>query len=151
MHRLSGYPQWFYAAILIVLTILLGSGTLLIPHLLELRLDMDSPVHVPGGIRLGSAALHSLSAFFTVGIIGALATVHMRAGWKRKLNRLSGVLSLCLLLFLVLSALGIYYFGDMDLSRLSSLSHTLVGLVLIPLFFWHGIAGRRIRRQHQRR
>ena len=151
MHRLSGYPQWLYGGILLVLALLLGSGTLLIPHLLELRLDMDSPVHVSGGIRLGSAAMHSLSAFLTVGVVGALATVHMRAGWKRKLNRLSGILLFAIFAFLLLSALGIFYFGDMDLSRLSSLSHTLVGVALVPLFIWHSVAGRRIRNQHQRR
>lgn len=149
MRRLSGYPHWFYAAIMAVLTILLASGILLLPHMLELRMDMESPVHVSGSVRLGGAALHSFSAFLAIGVIGALATVHMRAGWNRKLNRFSGTTLLGLFFFLLASAVGIYYFGDMDLSRLSSLGHSLVGLALVPLFVWHSIAGRRIRRQRR--
>ena len=147
MRRLSGYPHWFYATILAVLTVLLGSGVLLLPHMLELRLDMDSPVQVSGSLRLAGAALHSFSAFLSIGFIGALATVHMRAGWHRKLNRFSGVALLCLFAFLLLSAVGIYYFGDQDLSRLSSLSHSLVSLAVVVLFIWHSIAGRRLRLQ----
>lgn len=150
MRRLSGYPPWFYAAILAVLAVLLGSGLLLLPHMLELRLDMDSPLQVPGSLRLAGAALHSFSAFLAIGFIGALATVHMRAGWQRKLNRFSGLALLCLFGFLLLSAVGIYYFGDEELSRLSSLSHSLTSLAVAALFTWHSVAGRRIRLQKRR-
>ncbi|WP_346837236.1 hypothetical protein [Microbulbifer sp. SAOS-129_SWC] len=150
MRRLSGYPRWFYAALMITVAALTASGLLLIPNMMELRLDMDAPLHFSGSLRLASAATHSLTAFLTIGLIGALATVHMRAGWHRRQNRVSGLLLVLLFAFLLASAVGIYYFGDMDLSRLSSLSHSLVGLVLVLLFAWHAVVGRRIRLQKRR-
>ncbi|WP_193161408.1 hypothetical protein [Microbulbifer hainanensis] len=150
MRRLSGYPRWFYAALMIVVTALVASGILLLPNMIELRLDMDAPVHLSGSLRLASAAAHSFTAFLAIGVVGALATVHMRVGWNRKQNRKSGISLLALFFFLLASAVGIYYFGDMDLSRLSSLSHSLVGLVLVLLFAWHAVVGRRIRLQKRR-
>jgi len=150
MRRLSGYPRWFYAALMITVAALTGSGLLLIPNMLELRLDMDAPLHIAGSLRLTSAATHSFTAFLTIGLVGALATVHMRAGWHRRQNRVSGIALVALFFFLLASAVGIYYFGDMDLSRWSSLSHSIVGLVLVLLFGWHAVVGRRIRLRKQR-
>ena len=150
MRRLSGYPPWFYGFALTVLAILFASGLLLIPHLMEFRLDMDAPLQVSSGVRLGSAALHSFIAFIAIGLVGALANVHMRAGWHRKLNRTSGLLLLGIFGFLLGSAVGIYYFGDEALSQFASLSHTLVGLALLLFFIWHSLRGRTIRRQQQK-
>lgn len=151
MRRLSGYPQWFYGFALVVLATLFASGLVLIPHLLEFRLDMDSPVQVSSGLRLGSAAVHCFIAFVAIGLVGSLANVHMRAGWHRKLNRTSGLLLLGLFLCLLATAVGIYYFGDEDLSRFASLGHTLVGLALLLFFLWHSLRARWIRGQQQKR
>ena len=151
MRRLSGYPPWFYGFALAVLCTLFGSGMLLIPHLMEFRLDMDPPIEVSSGLRLGSAALHSFIAFIAIGLVGALANVHMRAGWHRKLNRTSGLFLLGIFLFLLASAVGIYYFGDETLSQFASLGHTLVGLALLLFFIWHSLRGRNIRKRQLRR
>ncbi|WP_226646776.1 hypothetical protein [Microbulbifer variabilis] len=150
MRRLSGYPRWFYSALIAASVGLLASGILLIPTMMDLRLDMEPPVQIPGDLRLTGAAIHCLIAFITIGMVGALATVHMRSGWRRKLNRVSGILLLLLFSFLLLSGTGIYYFGDPELSQLSSLTHTIAGAIIAVLFTWHLAMGLRIRRLAKR-
>ena len=71
----------------------------------------------------------------------------IRLGWRRRMNRLSGCLLLIRFVLLLFSAVDIYYLGDPDLSRFTSLFHSVIGLTLILFFIWHSIRGRRIRAQ----
>jgi hypothetical protein len=124
---------------------LLVSGVLLMPTMLEMRMAWDSPVRVSADVRLASAALHTTIAFATMILIGSLSAVHMRVGWKRHLNRISGIGLMLLFGVLLLTAVGMFYVGDEDFSRWSSVVHTAVGLVITLLFCWHMEKGRRIR------
>jgi hypothetical protein len=145
MRRLSSYPRWFFSLLISVLLALLSSGLLLIPSMMEMRLDLAAPFAVDGGLRVGSAALHTTAAFLTMILVGALSIVHMRMGWRRHLNRISGLALLLFLAVLLLSAVGMFYFGDEAFSRVSSIVHTLAGFALTVLFLWHLEHGRRIR------
>lgn len=60
----------------------LSLGSSLIPHLVECRLDMDAPIQVCSRGRQDNAALHSFIAFIAIGLVGALANVHRRAGGR---------------------------------------------------------------------
>ena len=144
MRRMAGYPRGFYGFMIAVFMALVASGLMLLPSMLQMRLDWESPLHVGGDLRLASAALHCVAAFLAMGLLGALSTVHMRAGWHRRRNRVSGVSLLVLLLVLMLTAVGVYYFGDENLSRWSSLIHTVVGLLLVAVVLWHGVIGHRL-------
>ncbi len=131
---------------MVVLAVLVASGVLLIPDMLEMRLDWPSPVVVAGDVRLGSAAAHSLAGMITVGLAGALSTHHARSGWLRRRNHASGILMIALVLALVVTAVGIYYLGDPGWSRSASASHALLGLFVTAVFAWHHVNGRRLRR-----
>lgn len=145
MRRLRGYPQWFYATSLAVLATLFVSGLLLLPDMLDMRLEWDMPFRIGGGLRITSAALHSTAGFLSLSVLGALATLHVRVGWYHRRNRWSGVTLLVLFALLLVSAIGIYYLGDPAWSRGSSVLHTLAGFALTALFAWHLLNGRRIR------
>lgn len=149
MRRLSGYPAWFYGLTIGILLSLLASALLLVPNTAEMRLDMDVPVHIGGNLRLGAAAAHSFLGFLSLVLLGSLIALHMRLGWQRGLNCFSGIALVVAFALLLLSAIGIYYFGNPDLSRYASLSHTLIGFVLAALFIWHSVQGRRIRRSNR--
>jgi len=146
VQRLPGYPRWFPGLLLLTLCGLLGSGLWLIPSLLEMRLDMAIDWHGIGAERLLAAAIHALTAFLSLVLAGALAAIHLRIGWRRRLNHLSGTGLLVLFAAAGLSALGVYYAGDESLSLGSSIVHTVAGLASALLCLWHALAGRRLRR-----
>lgn len=145
MYRLKGYPRWFHAALLAVLGALLATGMVLVPSMLEMRTDWPSPVHVDGNARQTSAILHSVAGFFAVAALGSLVTLHVRIGWRAARGRVSGVLMLSCFTVLLGTAVVIYYAGDPDWSRYSSLVHTSTGLALAAAFVWHLVSGRRHR------
>jgi hypothetical protein len=145
MRRLSSYPRGFFPLLIVVMVLLLVSGVLLVPAMLEMRLMWESPVQLGADVRLASAALHTTVAFVAMLLLGALSSVHMRVGWKRHLNRISGIGLLLMYATLMLTATGMFYFGDEDFSRWSSIAHTVIGLVVTLLFCWHLEKGRRIR------
>jgi len=145
MRRLSSYPRWFFPLMISIMLLLLASGVLLVPTMLEMRLAWQSPVQVSADLRLAGAALHTTVAFFAMILLGALSAVHMRVGWKRHLNRISGIGQLLLFGVLLLTSIGMFYFGDENFSRWSSIVHVLIGVAVTLLFCWHMEKGRRIR------
>lgn len=153
MRRLAGYPRGFYSVLVVVFFALAVTGALLLPHMLTMRLDWDVPMVISGSTRLADAALHCGAAFVIMMLVGALASVHMRAGWHRRENIISGVLLCLLFLLLTATAVGIYYFGDEALSQWSSVIHTVGGLLLVAAVVWHGVVGHLIhnRRYHRYR
>lgn len=146
MRRMAGYPRWFFACLSLVCIALLATGILLLPHMLEMRLDIDAPVHIGGDLRLASAAAHATAGFLVTGLAGALLALHVRIGWRRRRNRISGLALLVLLATLPLTAVGIYYFGEEVYSLGSSAVHALAGLLAAVVYVWHAVSGARLRR-----
>lgn len=134
---MKGHPRWFRPGLMAVALSLLLSGLLLAPSMLMMRAEVEVPWHLDGSQRVGVAAWHALSAMLATWVVGALWTVHMRAGWRRRLQRVSGALLVGLLSVLAGSALGIYYLGDESLSVLAAWVHLVVGLVILLPFAWH--------------
>jgi hypothetical protein len=149
MHRLKGYPTWFHASLLAVLGALLATGLLLIPSMLEMRLDWPSPVRLAGDARQTSAIAHSIAGFLTAAALGSLATLHARIGWRSRRSRTSGLLMLCLFAVLLCTAVAIYYVGDPDWGGYSSLAHAAAGLAGAMVFVGHLVSSRRQRRDDQ--
>jgi hypothetical protein len=87
--------------------------------------------------------IHGGLAFIFLWFFGSLL-VHMRRGLMLKRNRVSGLSMLSVTLFLVLTGWGLYYFGDENLRRLTSLAHWIVGLALPFLLISHILMGRKI-------
>jgi len=146
VRSLNAYPKGFYAGLVATMLVVLLSGAWLIPSLLEMRLGLDSPVHVGGSARLTGAFVHAFAGFVFIGFTGALVTVHMRVGWRCRRNHLSGIGLVVLIAGILVSAMGVYYAGNETLSIFSSVGHLLSSLLAVGAFAWHFLHGRRINR-----
>jgi len=144
---MKGYPSWFVPALVGALLLMFATGLLLGPTTLMLRADLAMPWRLPGGARVPVAALHAAGGFALMLLMGALWSVHMRAGWRRRRQRGSGLVLGLLLLVLAVSAVAVYYLGDETLGVAAALTHLAAGLALAFPFGWHWAHGRRARRQ----
>lgn len=144
---MKGYPRGFFGLLLSSLLLLLLSGLLLTPTTLVMRLEWALPWQLPGGSRVGVGALHAAGAFLLLTFVGALWSVHMRAGWRKRQQRGSGAQLVVCLLLLALSALGVYYLGDESLAAQAALLHLASAAWLLPLLVWHGCHGHRARQR----
>ncbi|MBD3611202.1 MAG: hypothetical protein HUJ13_02075 [Hydrogenovibrio crunogenus] len=145
---MNGYPKHFLLFVLAIIVILLISGVLLVPAFLFFRMEseiewlMGFPFS-SGQLRQTTTILHAISGWLMVWLIGAIWTIHLRSHWRRHENRLSGVLFTSVWAILIVSSLGIYYFGDPDLSTLSSLIHVGLGVLIPFALLAHRKAGRK--------
>ena len=140
---MKGYPRWFSPFLLSVLLAMLVTGLLLAPTTLVMRFDLALPWRLPGAGRILTAALHAGAGFIAAMLMGALWSVHMRAGWRRRRQRVSGALCGALLLVLALSAVGVYYLGEEISGTVAATTHLAAGVLLVLPFGWHWWRGRR--------
>lgn len=137
---MNGYPKYFLTTLLITCSLLWLSGIALYPSFAMFKLEweydwlLDSSLS-QGTLRQSMTVVHAISGWFILLLIGAIWTIHMRNHWRRKENRQSGVDFTILWAVLVITALGIYYFGNPDLSYSSAVIHALLG-GLMPLLLW---------------
>ena len=153
---MKGYPSSFKLMLYGVALAVLISGILLVPTMLDLRLEWDMPWRLPLAGRTAAVAAHLGAALWLMMLFGAAWTVHMRLGWRAKHNLVSGLFIVGLMLVLALSSVGIYYLGDEDLSLWASLIHTVIGLSLPLMFVYHITLGKRradaaAERDHQKK
>jgi len=141
----KGYPRWFESVLVVSSVLVYASGCLLVPNTLEVRAAWGS-WHLLSGSRVPLAALHTCLAFLMMMIIGALWSVHMRAGWRRHRQRWSGLLLASTYLLLMATAVGIYYLSDETWANVAGLGHMLLGVALFAPFAWHAVLGWRYRR-----
>lgn len=145
---MKGYPKWFLRALIATMLVMWVTGGLLTPTTLVLRAEVDM-ARLPGSARVLTVASHAAGGLVMTLLIGALFSVHMRSGWRRRRQRGSGLLVATLFMVLNASAVGIYYLGDDTLGAAAAFIHLGVGLVLIGPLAWHWVRGRRARRQAQ--
>lgn len=148
---MTGYPKWFTSVLWWVSVLLLATGLLLIPTVLDMRLEWDVPWRLDGDQRVYVAAAHVVVAFVLIWITGALWTVHVRYGWRRRRNLLTGALLVGALVVLLLTAAGVLYAGDEALSLWSSLGHTILGLAGAGILAAHYVIGRSIKKADRKR
>lgn len=147
---MKGYPRWFKPVLLGGAVLVYVSGVLLAPTTLEMRADWPMAWRLASGARVGMAAAHAGLAFVFVLLMGALWSVHMRAGWRRHRQRVSGVLVVLCLVWLMFSAVGVYYLADEGWANAVGLGHLGVGVLLLLPFLWHTIVGWHRRRPARR-
>ena len=97
------------------------------------------------GIRVYLIAAHGLAAMAFLIAAGAILGVHVREGWRRRLNRASGSLVLTVASLLIVTAFSLYYVGSETLRGWASALHIVIGLALPLLLGAHVILGRRAR------
>lgn len=142
---MKGYPGWFVPLLVTVLVCLVASGLLLGGDTLILRAEWDVPWPPLRDLHVPAAALHALSGFAVLLWTGALWSVHMRAGWRRRQKRVSGSLLGALMLLLGLTAAGVYYIGNTLLANVTAYLHGAAGLAMAVAFTWHWLSARRRR------
>jgi heme A synthase len=146
---MTNYPKWFVPALVGTLLLMFASGMLLAPTTLTMRAEWDLPWRLPGNARVPVAALHAAGGFVSMLLIGALWSVHMRSGWRRRKQRVSGTVLGGLLLLLAATALAVYYVGDDTLGSAAAVAHLILGLALAVPFAWHWARGRKRRRRQR--
>ena len=143
---MKGYPPRFLNLLWTVCAAVLVTGLLLLPTTLVLRFELNIPWRLPADGRVLTAALHAGAAFVMLSVCGALWSIHMRAGWRRKRQRATGATLVLSMAGLGLTALGVYYLGDSTLANLVALLHVVLGLLIgLPLGV-HVFLARRQRR-----
>ena len=150
---MKGYPRWFVPWLIGTLLLSLITGLLLGDNTLALRADVALPLpwHYPAAGHVPAAALHAIGGFLAVMLLGALWSVHMRAGWHRRRKRTSGLMLALLLLLLTATAVAVYYLGNETAANAAAFLHLGAGLVATPVFVWHWASARRSRRRHAAR
>jgi integral membrane sensor domain MASE1 len=142
---MKGYPRWFVPALIAAMLLMLLSGALLAPTTLALRGEVTLPWRLAAGARIGWAAAHAAGGFALLMLVGALWSIHMRSGWRRRRQRASGLMLGMLLLALAASSVVIYYAGDEAVGTAAAFLHLGLGVVLVLPFGWHWLHGRRRR------
>lgn len=142
----NGYPNSFVRVLFATLILLFASGLALVPSALDTRLDLDLGLGSLGSQRTWVAALHAMSFFTTLMLLGSLWTVHMRAGWVRRENVFSAILLLVAFALLIISGLGLYY-GDELIGQVALGIHLLAGFLLPMLLFAHLIGALQAKRR----
>lgn len=148
---MKGYPDWFSTVIIATVVFLFFTGCLLIPTMLDFRLEWDMPWKLSGKQRVTVAALHVILSYFILIIMGSLWRIHMRVGLRIKQNRYSGFIMVATLLGLTITGVGIFYLGDERLSITASVVHLLTGGLIPLLFFYHFIKGRALAKERMHR
>jgi O-antigen/teichoic acid export membrane protein len=72
---------------------------------------------------------HGCIAALMIWCFGLIFVMHIKRGWYRKLNRITGASVSAMALILLLTGLGLYYLGDETVRANAGLAHWLVGLV----------------------
>jgi cation transport ATPase len=142
-----GHRRWLYLCS--VLLLVSGAGWLVAHYFLHGRNDFPGAPH-PSEVwwlRLHGAA--AMGFFITFGMV---LNHHVRAGWRQRVNRSSGVVNLAVIGVLALSAYGLYYIVDDGARTYISVTHWIVGLIAAAALPVHVILGRRqsARREHAR-
>lgn len=143
------YPSWFKRGLVLVASVLFATGLLLIPTLLSVRAEIEVPWRLPGDQRVLVAAVHVGLAMLSLTMVGALWTVHMRAGWRKHRQRVSGALLCTGVATLALSALVLHYAEEEATAALASWVHLGVGVLMLLPFVWHGWLAHRPPRRHR--
>jgi hypothetical protein len=101
-----------------------------------------------GASRYYLIAAHGLAAMGFLVALGATLTLHVREGWRRRLNRGSGAAVLTVAGVLMLTAFGLYYSGSDSMRSWTSALHLSIGLALPLLLAVHVALGRRARKRN---
>ena len=90
--------------------------------------------------------LHGGGAMVTLMMLGALVPVHMRYGWRRRQNLVTGITVSTVNAALIVTAFGLYYLGSEAVRPWMSDVHTALGLAIPVLLVGHIWWGRRTRK-----
>jgi hypothetical protein len=136
----------FKAALYAAFVILLLSGIVLL-----ISVQDNEPTAVPSvwqQILPTCLALHGAASMVTLIFLGVLFPIHIKLGWRARLNRVAGVSMLLVSTVLVTTAFGLYYAGTDSLRSWTGTVHWVVGSGSPLILLVHVLTGRRATRLH---
>ncbi|MCE9679156.1 hypothetical protein LZP69_08210 [Shewanella sp. AS1] len=145
MKRLTGYPNWFFWLLSSTLLAVMLSGLYMLPWVAQFKLEWEMELWLEWGYRLPAVIIHVVSAWLLFMLLGALWHSHIRSGWRKKRNHISGMIQTLSLLLLGVTGVGLYYLGSEAGQLVASLLHSFVGLLLGVTFVWHYYHGLQLR------
>jgi Na+-transporting NADH:ubiquinone oxidoreductase subunit NqrB len=86
-------------------------------------------------------SLHGSTAVIAILGLGSVLTFHLKAGWRVKHKKLSGITQLFALLILMITGLLLYY-GPEPLREKTIQTHWSVGLLFFSMFCLHALRRR---------
>ncbi|MEK2644182.1 hypothetical protein [Bdellovibrio sp. BCCA] len=133
-----GYPKWFSKNLIHSIFFLsFVTGALLFPTILVLKLEWNFPWRLPTEQRDWIVILHVVLGFTVFTVLGALSSVHVRLGFRKKAKRVSGVALMSFIVGLGMTGMGILYLGDEKLSTYASVVHFSIGTLLTLSYVIH--------------
>lgn len=144
---MNGYPQHFYRWFMWIAVLVWITGLLLASSTLEIHFEYTLPWQLNEVLKHHTTTIHAVLAFTLLWLFGAIWTIHVRSGWRKKMNRKSGMLLMLTFVIIIFSGLGIYYLGDERLASFTALSHLSVGCLFPVLLITHIILGRKTSKQ----
>ncbi|MDF9787539.1 uncharacterized membrane protein YuzA (DUF378 family) [Polynucleobacter sphagniphilus] len=121
----------------LILTSMLSCSLSGIAYLLSDLFDLQKKIF--GGHTMLS--LHGSTAVFAIMGLGSVLTFHIKAGWRAKQKRLSGITQLLALLILMITGLLLYY-GPEAFREKAIQTHWSVGMLFFSLFCLHALRRR---------
>ena len=135
---MTGYPKWFSQNLItLVFTAVFLTGLFLIPNMFELRFGIENDVVLKGFLRLATMSTHVLFSYVILMILASLAIIHIKSGLKKKKNVISGLTIVASLFLLLFTGLMLLYAGNELAIQISSLLHTLIGLIIFFVYVVH--------------
>jgi hypothetical protein len=102
----------------------------------------------PGELAHVLLILHGVSSYVILVVIGSLLPRHVRSGWVRRRNLMTGVTVTAVMAVLAVTGLGLYY-GNEDLHAPARWLHVAFGLGCFALFPAHAFLAARLRRSSE--
>lgn len=142
VRRPGRLPRWQEWSVYIGFGLLIASGIawLLLDTFVRVASEFG-PEHHPA--EQWTLIAHGVVAYAFLIVGGAMVPVHVTLGWNTRRNLKSGLALAGTLLFLAVTALGLYYLGDEAGRNWVSIIHWSVGLVALPVLLIHALRGRR--------
>jgi hypothetical protein len=86
--------------------------------------------------------LHGGTTMVTLMLLGALIPSHIQRAWRAKKNRVTGIASVAVYGFLIVTAFGLYYLGSEALRPWLSFLHVTIGFAVPAVIAAHIMVGR---------
>jgi drug/metabolite transporter (DMT)-like permease len=102
----------------------------------------------PGDAARILLILHGVSSYAILVVVGSLLPRHVRSGWVRRRNMVTGLTVTAVMAVLAVTGLGLYYGGE-DLHAPVKWLHVVFGLGCFALFPAHAFLAARSQRSSQ--
>ena len=140
----QGYPASFAPLLMAGLALVLATGLALVPLLLVFQWEWwDFPWKPSGLTRIVLTASHVVSGFLVLALIGAVWTVHARAGWLRQERHISGTGLLMAVGILTVTAPLLLYVSHEESLTWIATAHTAIGGLLPLILLGHALQRRK--------